>query len=68
MKLTQLDSWDPGANPFQENRYLMGMKFGKGWVIMHEHHPSEDFEYAILVHTPSGQRWRLDTNIEEAAG
>ena len=62
MRLTEIESWPPDSNPFKMDAYHMGTPFAKGWMILHPHHASEDFKYAIMVHMPSGRRWKMEPN------
>ena len=58
MKLTEINSWPPNSNPMEMDRYHIG----EGWMILHAHHPSGEFQYSIWVHIPSGRRWRLEVD------
>jgi len=55
----EIESFPPNANVFKEDSYHMGQRFGKGWWLMFDHSDKSVFKYVILVHEPTGRRFKL---------
>jgi len=60
METTQLSSFPPGANPFTEDVYHMGVKLGTNIMIMMPNHVSEVCPYLIVVNIDTGERMKVE--------
>ncbi len=58
-KTKQLESFPVNENPFWHDSFHMGTYVAKNLLVMHRSHDSENAEYIILCHVPSGQRIKV---------
>jgi hypothetical protein len=51
-----MENMTPDINPFSEDAFHMGHGLGNNLTVMYSNHPTEECEYIILIHKPTGKR------------
>jgi hypothetical protein len=62
MKVTKLEPFPPGANPYTQDAYNMGTSIGNNVEVMYDKHPSQHASYLIVVNKETGERLRIEVD------
>jgi hypothetical protein len=60
VKVTELESFPPNANPFEHDAYNMGTSIGSNFCVMFDKHPSARADYLIVINKETGERLRIE--------
>jgi hypothetical protein len=59
MKMEELTPMTPNCNPYQEDIYHMGYKFGTNVTVMFANHNTSEMKYMIIINTVTGERKKV---------